>query len=575
MKGRPYLIALFAVLAAGSLAAQQPDDKAKSRSAEKGILVEQVLGEIPNLRLAENRAGALARTGVLVCKSDPKLAAEIFRSSVSDLLSAQSFAEADRKNPGPNQDLLNSQVTRPMILRMIAGCDAEFALQSLYKSRPTAVERAFAIPADAPPKLNNISPAYSTLAQNEINLEQLFMRLAAEQNPDSTIDLLKASLKKGLSAETLSLLKRLNSKDPVAAAEMADEVIGRLMQTGFLSGNQPDRQAISLAGAILAEFARNKTPTETPIKFDPARVHSLLDRLVSFYVVNGKKYGYSSFRNILPAADKLSPSAARQLRSLEATSRPTVPGSQDSEFSKLLSTNPNADTLLAYARRASETNQRQAYFAAANKLADAGEYDRALAILNNTFSDETLENAIGSLNWYYVHLLMNKGRYSEAEQLIEQFGDNNRRAATVELAKALFRKDPVGNKNYAVTLLDKVRAELPARPETNFEMQQLVQLIVVYLDIEQSEGLRMFEPLIPLINDLSDASAMMWTFQGMLYVKQGEFMINQGFPYNLNLDPTIFRTMSQKDFDSTLKLVDGFNRREMRIWMKINLAEAR
>ena len=85
----------------------------------------------------------------------------------------------------------------------------------------------------------------------------------------------------------------------------------------------------------------------------------------------------------------------------------------------------------------------------------------------------------------------------------------------------------------------------------------------------------MFEPLVPLINDLADASALMWTFQGMPAVKQGEFLINQGFPYSLNLDPTIFRTMSQKDFDSTVKLVDGFNRRELRIWMKINLAEAR
>ncbi len=59
------------------------------------------------------------------------------------------------------------------------------------------------------------------------------MRLAADQSPERAVKLLKESLKKGLTNETLGLLKKLHTKDAEAADKIASEVVGKLIQSRF------------------------------------------------------------------------------------------------------------------------------------------------------------------------------------------------------------------------------------------------------------------------------------------------------------------------------------------------------
>ena len=39
------------------------------------------------------------------------------------------------------------------------------------------------------------------------------------------------------------------------------------------------------------------------------------------------------------------------------------------------------------------------------------------------------------------------------------------------------------------------------------------------------------------------------------------------------MDPTLFRNLAKADFERTTKLIDNFGRREMRINLKLQLAE--
>jgi hypothetical protein len=59
----------------------------------------------------------------------------------------------------------------------------------------------------------------------EIALEQRFAVLAAEQNPDKAIKLIKESLAKGISYNVLPLLQKLNQKDEKKASALADDVV--------------------------------------------------------------------------------------------------------------------------------------------------------------------------------------------------------------------------------------------------------------------------------------------------------------------------------------------------------------
>jgi hypothetical protein len=568
----PFLIVLLMpVLTAG----QQSDVKTDPKQDRQNRLVREVVAEIPNFRLGENRSFVYARAGRIVCKSDPKLSGELFRNAIRELVGTQISAEGEPKSQNRQFDMMRAQMSRQNVLMAIAPCDGAFALESFYKTRPAAIEKALATPVETTGKNGVISTSYSQLAQTEINFEQTLIGFAAKQDPTMAVDLLKASIKKGLSVATLGLLKSLYAKDPAAANEMAAEVVGRVQSNLFSSGQQP--QAANLATAILMEFTRVKKPDEkSTLKFDPAQMRSLLDRLVSYYTDNTSRSGVMSYRSLIAIADKLSPFAARQLRALEQAGRQRSPGrTSDTEAGRLMARNAPPEALAAQAAKLNENSRPEVYRATANKLTAAGEYERALTLLHSNLADDALESAIGSLNWYYAHLLLNQAKFAEAERVIDAMPDGNRQSGLIDLAKALFAKDAVNNKEYAGSLLSKARVQMPQRPDNTREMSALMQLVNAYMTIEPNEALRVMEPVMPQLNDLAGSAIVLLGFQGNPNIRQGEFVISNNMTAGFQFDWSIFNALAKKDFESTLGLVDSLSQREIRVFVKLQLAEMR
>ena len=74
------------------------------------------------------------------------------------------------------------------------------------------------------------------------------------------------------------------------------------------------------------------------------------------------------------------------------------------------------------------------------------------------------------------------------------------------------------------------------------------------------------------INELTEAWAIVNAFQGG-NVRQGEYLLTNGFNFGVYIDPSTYRTLAQKDFDRTMPLIDGLRRREMRILILTSLLE--
>lgn len=554
------------------LFAQSDDEKLREKQRRQGLLIDQVIADIPNFKLGANRSFIYAKLGTFVHKSDPKLADDLFRKAINELLNAQMAAEADRK-AAPNNELLTGQSTRPQILNTIAAANAEFALDSLYRTRPAAIERALS----AQPSPSKITNPYGHnnfyLAQNELNLEQSLMRRAAEQSPERAAAFLKESLKRGLSHETLDTLKRLCNVDSEAAEESAAGVADKLLRKNFIVSNQPDHQAIQLSTAMLTEFTRERQPNEKVLKLNEIQMRSLSDKLISFHLETAPRFSNYYFQSIIPIAEKLSPGAVKQLKYLERTN-PNRGWGNNSDVNKLMQQSPTAEVLIAEAKKFPLNDRNQIYLTAANKMSENGDYSGALALLNDNFADDALENAVNSLNWYYAHHLMNQSKYSEAERLIDEFPESNRHSALIQLAQTVYGKDNVANKDYALSLLNKLRSQLPDKPNNANELTQLSQLISAYGSIEPTEAIRMFEPLIPLLNELSEASVILNGFQGAYNIQQGEMVIANGVNFNFHLDTNVFRLLATGDFERAIGLVDGFSRREMRVYLKLYIAES-
>lgn len=123
-------------------------------------------------------------------------------------------------------------------------------------------------------------------------------------------------------------------------------------------------------------------------------------------------------------------------------------------------------------------------------------------------------------------------------------------------------------------LLAKARSAIPDRPENSSEMSNVMQIVSAYANIDSDEAFRLIAGLIPQINELTNASIIVYGFQGGSNIRQGEMMMTHGNSFGFHLHTSILTRLAEKDPDKALRLIDGFARRETRILLKLQLAES-
>lgn len=573
------LLILSSVIA---LVAQDPakeSDLEKLKADRRAKIVDAIQVDASELRLPENRAFVSAKVGAAIWKYEPDRAVTLFKAAVANLIAAQSAAEANKAQGQQNYDLLNSQSLRPTVLNAIAATNAELALDSLFRTRPLAVQRALVQGSTTEAKkISNSSANYPYLAQQEINMEQRFIKLIAEQQPERTIAILKENIKKHLSGETLAMLKKIWEKEPALGNELANDVVDRLIARPFSTGSNLliDFECINLANALLGEYLRERTSEERAIAFDESRMRSLAAKTLSTYIERGAAIGYVPLQQLEPIAKRFAPALTQQLRKAAENSggRHGLHVQPDESYAELLKSNPSADTLIAEAKKFPPETRRSMYASAANKLSDAGQYERAVALLSDNFDDDSLENALSSLNWYYAQLLVNRGDFDAAESMMLGFNESNRISALTGLAMTIYRKDPKENRSRAMAILQRVRSHLPDKPETSTEFTQLFQLVTSMASIDPAEAFRNFEPLIDPINQIVEASAVLQRFQGGGYSREGEQLLAYGSNFGVYVDPSLLKTLAENDFARTSSLLNSLSRREMRIFVLTSLLES-
>jgi hypothetical protein len=103
-------------------------------------------------------------------------------------------------------------------------------------------------------------------------------------------------------------------------------------------------------------------------------------------------------------------------------------------------------------------------------------------------------------------------------------------------------------------------------------MSMLMQVLSGYSNIQPAEAMRIFEGLVPKINELTDAAAIVSGFQLNSNVREGEFILTQGDPFsNYGVNSSMFGSMARFDLDRTMRLIDSFSRPEMKISLRLQL----
>ncbi len=544
------------------VSAQSIDDAATEKLRQKSVLIEQILTDAKNLRLPENRAFVYAKVGNALWETNEKRARTLFQDSITDLIAAQTEAEATKGKKEYFNNLIYGQTPRWEILQTIAARDAESALDAVLKTRTVKIAQAIS-------NLDRDDQSRSKhYAQNEIHSEQRIIAMIIEQNPQRAVKLLRESLKKELSRDITSQLRKIHLKDPEAANELA-EIAGQKFLDRKLDENNQDS---SLLQNFLVEFGQVKTHENAAmLKVSDRLLRDLADKLVKF-LLRPNTTSLHTNSSALNIVERFFPASIAQIKQKQI--KYENQNGQDQLFNKLMQSDATSEELLSQADKYPSHYRNQIYRRAAEKTVQSGNVPEAQKIIATNMSEEESDSYLSQFYYNLATQAISQGKFNEANQFINQVSDENTRMnALIYLATSIYEKAPQENQKWAANVLDQARAFIPNVPETTSEMNFLAQIAAAYAQIDTAEAFRLIESLNAPLNEYSEASAVVAKFNDYGNFRQGEYQISTNsipFAYNLT---NVLQKLKNKDFNRTIQFVNGFTRLDTRISLQIQLID--
>lgn len=547
----------------------------KKKAERRAVFVPLVASEVDALVLPENRAFANARLGIAIWRDDRDAAKDHFKRAVAELAAAQQMAEnAPIEQKKEFNELLYGRSLRPSILYSIGSVDPELALDAFYRTRPLAVQKAMAGVSTSDRVTNRLSP--DALIQNEAVIEQRLIRLLAAKDPEKGLALLKESIKKNLSPETLAQLREVWKVDPEAANSLAEDVVSRLTSRGFAGkdGSPISLEMVTLATGIVNDFLRVRRPDERSLTFEETGVRGLAVKLINLVMSRAATNAGIIPANQLEAmAKRFAPSSVAAVRQLSArtTTMTGLPVNQNAV--KLAASGAGADTLINEAKTYPPEDRRGIYAAASQKLIEDGQFERAMALLTETYDEDSLPAELSKLAERQAAVYLRRGEFDAAEGLTVRMDTVARTRTMVALARALFAKDKEANRERAAGILERVRTSLPVRPQNSEDLRQILIVIGAMAPIATEDAMRNFEQIIDPINQVTEASAIVSTFQRNDRIRDGEFVITNGPYFGVQVDLPVVRSLAEQDPEKSAEILRGITRRELKVSLLLGILE--
>lgn len=572
----------------------QAEKEKAQKEREKQVLdiLNQAVNEAAALKVAQNRAVVYAIAGDLYWKFDEKRARELFRNSGGEIVAGNLETENEKKDSDdPFVQIYDFNDVRLQILPMIARRDADLALEMLAQTRPAKIAEALA-KASAPNAKQdggflNFNPDQFRVRQ-EIALEQQFAVLAAEQNPDKAIKLLKDSLSKGLSYNIYSLLAKINQKDEKKAASLADDVIAKIVDTDLAR----KKEDLSVAAQFLmmannprdAEIEKSgKLPKDYKVfKFSDAQLKTIADKLVSTFMQSGNSLDTTmAMSRVMSSLEKIVPEKAAMLKQKQTEAMKTLPPEikQMQQREKLWNQNSTPEEILAEIPKLSEPEKISAYQSLGYKISQIDDEPRARKLLEQIPDQKTRDRATEQFESAKISRAARDGKLDEAKQMIANLSQKKTQIQQL-VALALQYKKKGGEKDAetAVNLMKDAKNLANEFPEDEDELNNLMEVVKGYAVINPDEGFRIFDPIVDQINDYVQASAILSKYNKRNRdFKKGELLLKTGGNSYSNL--LIFRYINQiqmlgkADLNRMNLFANRFARADARTIVKLYVAQ--
>lgn len=544
--------------------AQKTDDEAEAKQRRNLALLEQILVDARGLRLPENRAYVSAKAGAVLWKTDQKRARQLFESAIADLIAGQTEAEAERQTSSRNfQALKYGQQPRWTILFMIGNYDAAYALEAMARSRTPRLDRAI---VDS--RLGEYTTARQYATEESQN-EHRLITMAADQDPALAIRQVRESLKRGVNYYTLSLLRKISYKNPDAASSLAADAIRKLMDDDFR--NNP--QSAETLSNFLAEASRETNREEGVLHISADLAREMADKLLRFWLDKDVTSFYG--RSGMPQAEKYFPDRAARVKQKFDSMEQQNQNSQNAEYNRLMSSEIPLAEMISGAAKMNGYMRTEVYRRAADRMAQSGDMAQAETLLTEHLPQDDAESYIAQLSINRSYQMSGEGKFDEALALIERAPDDHQKInLMINLANAIYGRNPKENGKMAESVLARTRALLPDDPETFEDLMGFFYLAVAYAPFDPAESFRIGESLIPLLNEFDGANATITRLRNNGNFRRGEFHITSGqAAMGVPGLENFVNVLKEKDFDRALQFANAFSRPETRIVLRMQMLD--
>lgn len=585
------IISAFAASAQTSPTEPQSEKDKAAQELEKEVLkmAQQAVTEANSLKLWQNRALIYALAGDVFWKTDQKKARSLFRDASNELVLGIQIPKDKPKSYYEEYSWWEETSPRKAVLLIVAAYDADIALEMLLETRPPDLQASIdayntpqALTAQNKTQVQIVNEQKNKFkAQQEIQLEQQFAVKAAEQDPKKAAKLIRDSLAKGFSTSIGDLLAKINEKDEKLGGELLSEILQKLNDADF---KQKD-DAMSLSTYFLRQsFSPDSMKTQNP-KFKPLKIEDrdlkmLAGKLADYFLVQTNFDKLWNFTQMLPMMEKYAPEKAVLLRQKETDVKKLLPEYMRSwqEVQKLTNDpNVTAEKLMEESEKFVGWEKFQIYKTAVDRALTAGTSDKIRQTLQNLPDNKQRNDALDYLDSQISDKAIKDDKLGEVQQLVAKSGSESAKIKLlVNLAVGYQKKNTEESRKTANDLMTEARKLVGDIPESKEEVANILKIASGYAEIEPDKAFPLLSPLMDMTNDMLTAYALLSKYnKSENMFRQGEMIFTQSLGFGgayLQYGKEL-KLLAASDFGKTKALIDNLRRDDIKVLMKIMLAE--
>ncbi len=567
-------------------------DKARLELEAEAIeLADSAAIDANSLKLWENRALIYALAGDMLWATDQKRARILFRNAANELSVGISAPKEKPKDYFEDYSWWQDFSPRHSVLLIIATYDADWASELLQETRPPELQAALSaqsqtLPPNTQPKtqvqaLTDQKNKYKV--QRELELEQGFAAKAAEQNPDKAAKLIRESLKKGVSFSAFSLIQMVNQKDEKLGKSLLDEVMQKLLAADF----KQSENELRVAGFLIMQSSKpelfsNENPKFKPFKLEDKQLRDMTLKIADSFLQKTDFRGFFELNMFFPAIEKYAPEKVPLLKQKEASIQKLIPEESRgwNEANRLINdANAKPEKLIEEAEKFSGYQKFNIYRAAAAKLIEAGQGEKARELIRNTPDSKQRDDVLKYIDETLSAKSIKEDKLDDVQKIIAKTeSDSSKVKLLVDLAVGFEKKKTKESHETAVKLMDDARRLVADFPDRNEDVDDILKLASGYAVIEPDKAFPHLTTLVEITNDLLTAKSLLAKYNKRnVNFKQGELIFTNSLGYNVSSYTQFNKELgllAAADFGRAKGLIDQFRRDDVRILLKIMLAQS-